>query len=92
MRLSEDKITHLSHVVFDALSGSGGFELLVDDAKARREIKTMITRWLSKEEEVEEAVRKKIRSYSRNIQEGSPEWDVLFHKHYQEELSRRGKS
>ena len=91
MRLSEEKITHLSHVIFDALSKKGAIKA-ADDARVRRELKQIIARQVKKEEEVEEAVRKKILSYSRKILEGSPEWDVLFQKHYQEELKKKGRA
>jgi len=91
MRLSENKIAHLSHIIYDALIKNGAADILEEDAKVRREIKLAITRHLMKEDELEEAVRKKILSYSRNIMEGSPEWDVLFQKHYREELKKRGQ-
>ena len=91
MRLGDDKIAHLAHVSYDALAKGKAVELLADDAKVRRELKQALTRGLKAEEEIEDAVRSKIRSYSRNIMEGSPEWDVLFAKHYQEELKKRGK-
>jgi len=91
MRLSEDKTSHLSHLVYDALVKQGAVRFLVDDAKARRELKQSIARWLKSEEEIDETVRKKILSYSRKITEGSPEWDVLFQKHYLEEMNKRGK-
>lgn len=90
MRLSEEKIKHISHLAFDTLA-AGGTRILEDDAKVRRELKGIVTRWLRSEEELYEAVRRTIRSYSRNIVEGSPEWDVLFQKHYKEELSKRGR-
>ncbi|MBI5189424.1 MAG: DUF507 family protein [Nitrospirae bacterium] len=91
MRLSEDKISHLSHVAFDALVKGGAAELLADDAKVRRELKQLIARRVKEEDEVGDIVRKKIQSYSRRIMEGSPEWDVMFRKHYEEEMNKRGK-
>ncbi|MHB8173675.1 MAG: DUF507 family protein [Nitrospirota bacterium] len=91
MRISEDKIAHLSHIVFDALVKSGAAEALEEDAKVRRELKQAIAKSLKGEEELEETVRKKVLSYSRKIMEGSPEWDILFRKHYQEELKKRGR-
>ncbi len=91
MRLGDDKIAHLAHVSYDALAKGRAFELVADDAKVRRELKQAIIRSLKADEELEDAVRRKIQSYSRNIMEGSPEWDVLFQKHYQEELKKRGK-
>ena len=64
----------------------------MEDAKVRREIKHIITRFVKKDDEIEDAVRKKVLSYSRKVIEGSPEWDVLFQKHYQEELKKRGQA
>ena len=90
MRLSEDKIAHLSHVAFDALFKGGAALLLEDDGKARRELKQAIARFVKEEDDLDETVRKKVMSYSRKIQEGSPEWDVLYQKHYQEEQKKRG--
>ena len=81
----------MAHVSFDALFKGHAFELMADDARVRRELKQALTRGLKAEEEIEDSVRRKIQSYSRNIMEGSPEWDVLFQKHYQEELKKRGK-
>ncbi len=91
MRISEDKIAHLSHIVFDALVRTKAAETLEEDAKVRRELKQAIAKSLKGEEELEETVRKKVLSYSRKIQEGSPEWDILFRKHYAEELKKRGR-
>ncbi len=91
MRLSEDKISHLAHVVFDSLVKSKAAELLEEDAKVRREMKQLIARWVKKEDEIDDVVRRKVLSYSRKILEGSPEWDVLYKKHYEEELNKKGQ-
>jgi len=92
MRLSEDKVRKLSHEIFDELVEGGHAEVNVDeDADVRREIKLIIGRWLKTDEEIEAAVRRKIESYSKKVHEGSPEWEVLFRKHYDEELARRGR-
>jgi hypothetical protein len=34
-------------------------------------------------------VRSRLQSYSRQIPEGSQEWDVLYQKTYEEELRKR---
>ena len=91
MRLSENKIAQLSHVVYDALSGCGQVDITADDAAVRRELKHAVARFLGEEEELEESVRRKVLSYSKNIREGSPEWDILFQKHYREEQKKRGR-
>ena len=43
---------------------------------------------LEREDAMEEAVRRKIESQKRDIPEGSPEWDLLFRKYYEEELTK----
>jgi len=92
MRLSESRISHLSHLAYDALIKGGAAELLVEDTKLRREIKQAITRHLKTEDEVDDLVRKKVQSYSKKIIEGSPEWDVLYQKHYREEMDKRRRA
>jgi len=41
------------------------------------------------EAELEQKVRRRLESYSRPVPEGSQEWDVLYHKTYEEELRKR---
>ncbi|RME62823.1 MAG: DUF507 family protein, partial [Nitrospirae bacterium] len=40
-------------------------------------------------EEIDDIVRKKLSSYSKKLIEGSPEWEVLYRKLYQEEEEKR---
>ena len=91
MRLSRAKINHLSHVMIKALEEDPSIELLKDSNTIRLDIVRIITRELKIEEEVDEIVRKKLASYSRKIQEGSQEWDVLYQKIYEEEMTKKGK-
>ena len=91
MRLSRAKINHLSHILINALEKEPGVEILKDSNLVRLDIVRIITRELRIEDEVDESVRKKLSSYSRRILEGSQEWEVLYQKTYEEELTRRGK-
>lgn len=92
MRLSDDKITQLSHVLFSELMGRGLIQLKEEEGKIRREIKRVITGELKVGENIDEAVRRKLQSYSRKIIEGSPEWEVLYKKFFHEEEIRRGRA
>ena len=62
-------------------------------ASLRQEIRLQIVRTLKRElergGEMEEAARRKIASQKRRIPEGSPEWDILFQKYYEEERRKR---
>lgn len=89
MALSEDKISHLSHLILNDLSGGHRATFLVEEAKVLREIKRVIVRELQAEEAIDQAVRTKLASYSRPISEGSPEWETLYHKFFTEERQKR---
>ncbi len=92
MRLSDDKISHLSHVLLKGLIDKDAIETKAEDGKIRREIKRVIEGELKAGEEIDEAVRRKLQSLSRKLIEGSPEWEVLYQKYYAEEEVRRGRS
>lgn len=88
--LSDEKISHLSHVLFNGLVEKNLIELAVEEGKVRREIKRSVVAFLKISEDIDAAVRKKLQSFSRKIIEGSPEWEVLYKKFYKEETARRG--
>jgi hypothetical protein len=92
MRLSDDKVSHLSHIILKALMDNDAIEVFTDDGPIRREIRNVINRELKLAEDVDEKVSKKLESYSRKIYEGSSEWEVLYQKFYDEEMSRLGRS
>lgn len=89
MRLRDEKISHLSHIILDGILEKDIGVLLDDEIKAIREIKRVITQELKLEEEIDEAIREKLHSYSRRPLEGSAEWEVMYKKFFQEELSKR---
>ncbi len=91
MWLSEEKFTHLAHVVLSCLKKTPTATLTGEDARALKEIKRVLAAELAREEEVDRAVRARLASYSRPIVEGSQEWDVLYRKAFEEELRRRKK-
>ena len=91
MRLSDEKVTHMSHVLLKELKKKGLVVVKEDEGKIRRQIQKSITDELKAGEEIEDAVRRKIQSYSKKIIEGSPEWEVLYRKFFKEEEAKRGR-
>lgn len=89
MRLSEDRISHISHLILDALELNKNVEPLQTEERLLREIKRTITAELQLEDEADTVARRTIQSLSRKIPEGSREWDVLYHKYREEEMRRR---
>lgn len=91
MLLSEDKVSHLSHVILTCFKTSQAVRLKGDEAHALREIKRVLASELAQEEEMDRTVRARLASYSRPIVEGSQEWDVMYRKALEEEFRKRRK-
>ena len=91
MRLSEDRISHISHLVLDMLMQNRHVDAIQPEERILREIKRTITDELKFEDEADAAARRTIQSLSRKVPEGSREWDVLYRKYFEEEMNRRRK-
>lgn len=89
--LSEDKVSHLSHVILACFKTNQAVRLKGDEARALREIKRVLASELAQEEEVDRIVRARLASYSRPIVEGSQEWEVMYRKAMEEEFRKRRK-
>ena len=88
MRLTEDRISHISHIIADGIWKNDLVDF-TNDAEAIREIKKVIANHMKIEDEADDAAREKIRSMSKQIPEGSREWDVLYKKYYEEEIDKK---
>ena len=89
--LSEDKVSHLSHVILQAVKKSSLVEVKSEEGRMLKDIKRVLASELAQEEEVDRKVRARLGSYSRGIVEGSPEWDVLYRKTFEEETRKHVK-
>ncbi len=91
MRLSNAKINHLANLIMDYLRSEQGVEFFQEDSDIRLEIARVIQDELKDDEVIDTAVRYKIESQARDIPEGSEEWDILYRRYYDEEMSKRHK-
>ena len=89
MRLTRDKINHISQLVMKELAKSGAVEFLREPNEVRLEIVKLIADELRIDDEIDDRVRRTLNSYSRKIVEGSREWDVMYIKLYDEEFNKR---
>ena len=90
--LSEDKVSHLSHIILQAVKKSALATMQADEGRVLREIKRVLAAELAQEEEIDRKVKAKLASYSRGIVEGSAEWDVLYRKTFEEEARKHAKT
>jgi hypothetical protein len=88
MRMSRERIFHLTDLILKELSTVAGVQV-----KAPDELRTEVLRALTEESKLEESidteVRKTLASYSRPMPEGSREWEVLYQKTREEVYKRR---
>lgn len=88
MHISEDRISHLAHRICDKLWRDDLADF-ADEARALEAVKDSITGYFAVAEEVDQAVRTKLASYSQAKVPGSRDWEILYHKFYQEEMAKR---
>jgi len=91
MRLSNAKVNHLANLIMTYLRGESEIEFFEDESDIRLEIARIIQEELKDDEVIDQAVRYKIESQSRDIPEGSEEWDILYRRYYDEEMGKRMK-
>lgn len=86
-RFSEDKISHIAHLVADKLFDDDLLDFK-DEDEGPQFTKRVFTAYFNKETEIHEKVRKKILSMSNPPFEGSRDWEILFRKFTEEEMRR----
>lgn len=89
MSLSEDRASHLAHLVVDGIWNDDLVDYSDDDA-ALRAAKRGLNQYVKDCEDIDKKAREKVLSLKRGVVEGSPEWDVMYGKYFDEEMSRRG--
>lgn len=90
MQISEDRISHIAHKILDRLWNDDLADF-PDEARALDSIKSSLTAYFSVADEIDAIVRKKLASYSPAKVPGSREWEILYHKIYLEESSKRNR-
>ncbi len=91
MIISEDRQSHLAHIITNAIWNEDLVDY-TDEDLALRIAKKAIIEFVKEDESIDQKAREKVTSLKRNVVEGSPEWDILYKKYYEEERNKRGKS
>ncbi|MEQ1875615.1 MAG: DUF507 family protein [Bdellovibrionia bacterium] len=90
MILSEDRQTRMAHVIVDGIWNDDLVEY-PDEEMAIRAAKKAVILFVKQEGEIDERVRAKVLSLKRGVVEGSPEWDIMYKKYYEEEMRKGGQ-
>ena len=89
MILSEERVGHLARVVVDGIWNDDLVDYVDDDA-ALRAGKKGLNKFVQEVEGIEAKVQAKIASLKRGVAPGTPEWDILYGKYFEEEMQRHG--
>jgi hypothetical protein len=92
MSLSDEKASHLSHLILNHFKDPAHARLKVEEVAVLREIKRFLAAELKVDEEMDVLVRRRLASYSRPLAEGSAEWETLYRKTFEEEMRKRKKA
>ena len=90
MRISREKVNHISKIIIDDLEKREDFDYKTELNEVRLEITHVMNEYLKIEDLADANARKVCASYSKKLREGTDEWDILYNKHYQEHLSKHG--
>ena len=89
MIISEDRQSHLAHMITDAIWNDDLVDY-TDEDLALRIAKKAIAEFVKDDTDVDKRAREKVASLKRGVVEGSPEWDVMYKKYYEEERNKKG--
>jgi hypothetical protein len=90
MKLSEERISHIAHMVFNRIYDDDVVDFY-DEETGLREIKRAIEEFVKIYEDVDSFVRGKIESLKNRVPEGSLEWEILYKKYFEDEVRKKKK-
>jgi hypothetical protein len=91
MKLSRDKVNHISSLIVNDFENREELDYKMDLNDVRLEITRVMTEELKLDERADSEARKTIASYKeKKVREGTPEWDIMYQKHYEEWLRKLG--
>lgn len=87
--LSEERQSHFANILINGVWNDDLVEY-TDDDMAIKLARKAISLFVKEFADIDIKVRGMIQTLKRDIPEGSPEWDVMYSKYFEQEVSRRG--
>jgi hypothetical protein len=85
-----ERMNQIAGMIKDLILEDDTVEIYEEPHIIRARIRAILMEALREEEEIDKEVRERIKSYSRRIVEGTPEWNHLYKRIYEDALKRRG--
>ena len=88
--ISEERQNKFAHVLVDTAWKDDLLDY-TDEDRALVIAKKTVRDFCAELDKIDDDVRDKIRSLKRTVIDGTPEWETLYRKYYEEEMRRRGQ-
>ncbi|MCS7083655.1 MAG: DUF507 family protein [Aquificaceae bacterium] len=85
-----ERMNHITRKIRDLIMEDQSVEIYEEPQIIRGKIRDILMEALKEEEEIDKEVRERIRAYSKKIVEGTPEWNHLYRRIYEDALRKRG--
>lgn len=85
-----ERMNQITNKIRDFIKTDPKIEIFEEIHIIRKAISSILIEAAKEEEEIEKEVRIRIKSYSKKIVEGTPEWNILYKRIYQDMLKQRG--
>ena len=89
-RLSREKINFLARQILDFLFENDEVDFLFEPNEIRLSVVKTLEEELQLYDIIDKKAIEKIQSQKKAIEEGSREWEILYRKYYNDEISKLG--
>lgn len=86
--MSSERIVHLAQKIVHAMTQSKEAELLINEKVVLQQIRAVLSDQLEREEQVDQAVRQRIRAFRPHLSPANPEWQTLYAKFHADEAKK----
>ena len=91
MKISREKINHISSLIVRDFAKRDELDYKVDLNDVRLDITRVMTDILQLDDKADAEARRIMNTYSKAPREGSPEWDIMYQKHFDEYVNKQGR-
>jgi uncharacterized protein len=89
MKISRDKISHISSLIVKDFAKRDELDYKVDLNDVRRDIAGIMTEILQLDDKADGEARRIMNTYKNTPREGSPEWEIMYQKHFDEFMNKQ---
>lgn len=90
MKISRDKINYISSLIVKDFAKRDELDYKADLNDLRLDITQTMTEILQLDDKADTEARRIMSTYKNAPREGSPEWEIMYQKHFDEFMNKQG--